>query len=224
MYCWISGMRVAASRCVTSTRKAFPLTLSIPPKTQCPSCQRPRLYFLLPNFDSSISTSTPGPPIMTGCLWRYSAHTSLIKLYQSTAVFCEIYSREMSMYTWLYNVATCIYLYCTIPLHVHPVLSSFYLAVSLSTTGVLGKWSFPGVGLSFQRRCLYGRMSPFDIPSVDIWSILPLGIWAVWQYDSHSHIHSHVMSVTVTSPCTISLTIACCSRHGICLHRSSLLS
>lgn len=84
----VSGISVAASLLVTSTRKEFPV---IPPNTQCPSTSRPLLYFLLPNFDSSISTSIPGPPICTGWSMKYWAHTSLTKLNQSTAVAVEIY-------------------------------------------------------------------------------------------------------------------------------------
>ena len=89
MYCWIRGNSVAASLCSTSTRKHSPVTLSIPPNTQCPSTIRPRLYFLLPNLLSSISTSAPGPPITAGWSIKYCAHTSLIKLYQSTAVWSD---------------------------------------------------------------------------------------------------------------------------------------
>ena len=50
--------------------------------TQCPSTTLPRLYFLLPNFDSSISTILLGPPIVTGWSKKYCPHTSLQKLYQ----------------------------------------------------------------------------------------------------------------------------------------------
>ena len=127
MYFLIIGMRVAESLLSTSTKKHFSVTLSIPPKTQCPSVYlqcvtynvlhtymhthihthnthtsihthtqhthtyKPLLYFLFPNFDSSISTSMPGPPILQGLSTKYCAQTSLMKLYQSTAVCTEIF-------------------------------------------------------------------------------------------------------------------------------------
>ena len=73
----------------TSTMKAFLVPLSTPPKTQCPSTTLPRLYFLLPNFDSSI---LPGPPIVTGWSIKYWLHTSLQKLYQSTTTRWETFT------------------------------------------------------------------------------------------------------------------------------------
>jgi hypothetical protein len=55
--------------------KDFSLSLSVPPNTQCPSCRQPQLYLLRENLHHSISTSISGPPVTTGSIVKYSAHT-----------------------------------------------------------------------------------------------------------------------------------------------------
>ena len=84
------GKSVAASLEGTIFRNILPVPRSIPPRTHLPSIRRPRLYFRFPNFASSISTTFPGPPIFSFLLLRYSAQTSLQKLYQSITVFFEM--------------------------------------------------------------------------------------------------------------------------------------
>ncbi len=72
---------------------------SLPPNTHCPSTLRPRLYFLLPIFVSSISTSTPRPPICCDFFRTISSQTSLQKLDQSTIV-AELTPTSCIMYCW----------------------------------------------------------------------------------------------------------------------------
>lgn len=61
---------------VTVVKKTFlSSVLSTPPTTQTPSTRAPRWYFLLPNFDSSISTMIPGPPNIANILVIYIVHT-----------------------------------------------------------------------------------------------------------------------------------------------------
>uniref|UniRef100_A0A8D8TK76 Uncharacterized protein n=1 Tax=Cacopsylla melanoneura TaxID=428564 RepID=A0A8D8TK76_9HEMI len=78
----------------TGTRKNFlGLFLSIPPKIHCPSITLPTLYFLLPNFPSSISTITPSPPNFSELFFR--AQSKVISLKndnQSTMVFDDRFS------------------------------------------------------------------------------------------------------------------------------------
>ena len=74
--CWMSGRSVAASRLLFGhwTRMQLPgLPRSTIPRYHFPSTYNPLWYFLCINFDSSISTSTPGPPIG----WRLSSITAV---------------------------------------------------------------------------------------------------------------------------------------------------
>ena len=87
---------------------ALPVMRSIPPNTQCPSCHRPRLYFLRPNLDSSISSSIPSPPITIGFCSRYWAQTSRIKLYQSTAVGSDICMERVPAFHVMSCVCACV--------------------------------------------------------------------------------------------------------------------
>ena len=75
-------MRVCAERSVTVVKKHLGglESLSTPPKTQQPSTRLPRLYFLLPNLLSSISTTLPGPPIGSDCCSSTTEQTSRQKL------------------------------------------------------------------------------------------------------------------------------------------------
>ena len=84
MKCLITGMRVSLDRFGTGMRNDRLDSRSTPPNTHWPSTRFPRLYFprkpwemwlslrrttvqlvylRLPNLDSSISTTIPGPPI-----------------------------------------------------------------------------------------------------------------------------------------------------------------
>ena len=99
MYCWMIGSRVCLLLSGTTVIKALGVPLSIPPNTQCPSTERPRLYLRFPNFDSSISTIFPGPPIMIGCARKYSAQTSLKKLNQSMATLLDIFTSAAASVT-----------------------------------------------------------------------------------------------------------------------------
>ena len=64
MYFCIIGIKVFFFLLSTGTMKIFDLSFfSLPLKTHLPSTCHPLLYFLFPNFNSSISTSTPKPPI-----------------------------------------------------------------------------------------------------------------------------------------------------------------
>ena len=92
MYCWMLESTVCLLLSGTTVIKALGVPLSIPPNTLCPSTERPRLYLRFPNFDSSISTTFPGPPIVIGCARKYSAQTSLKKLNQSMATLLDIFT------------------------------------------------------------------------------------------------------------------------------------
>ena len=61
------GRSISASLCSTVLKNDLLLSRSIPPNTHTPSTFLPRWYFLFPNFDSSISTVFPGPPILVLC-------------------------------------------------------------------------------------------------------------------------------------------------------------
>ena len=76
------GIKVATERSVTGVKKHFGrlLSHSIPPNTHTPSTRFPRLYSRFPNFDSSISTILPGPPIGSDCFWRRVVQTSRKKI------------------------------------------------------------------------------------------------------------------------------------------------
>lgn len=80
------GKRVSLLRSSTGTTKHLFETLSTPPNTHWPSTACPRLYFRRPIFDSSISTTMPGPPICILCWNELKRTTSLQKLFQSTPV------------------------------------------------------------------------------------------------------------------------------------------
>ena len=83
---------VCASLCCTYTRKLSPVNLSVPPNTQCPSTYRPRLYLRRPNLLSSISSSIPGPSILTGSSTKYWAQTSWMKLYRLSCTLVLLYN------------------------------------------------------------------------------------------------------------------------------------
>ena len=101
----------------------FSVNLSIPPNTQCPSCHQPWLYFLLLNFESSISTSIPRPQICTRLSMKYLAQTCRTKSYQSTAVGMDICwkKNEHAVY-WSHYFGTLLYL--QFPLHINRGCSS----------------------------------------------------------------------------------------------------
>ena len=101
-YFLIRGSNVSRLRLATGTKKLLLLSSSMPPKTHWPSTRRPRLYFLLPNFDSSIWTRFPTPPIGAARSKTISKHSSLWKLYQSTVV-------------WLLNSISCDKYVCGTP-------------------------------------------------------------------------------------------------------------
>ena len=63
MWARMMGKSVFLSLCPTGTRKQAFVWRQMPSKTHCPSMQRPRLNFGLPNLDSSMSTVKPGPSI-----------------------------------------------------------------------------------------------------------------------------------------------------------------
>lgn len=63
--------------------------------------QLPLWYFRFPNFDSSICTRTPGPPIGEDLFIMISSHSSLQKLSQSTAVRQEISICLMISFCWI---------------------------------------------------------------------------------------------------------------------------
>ena len=60
----LDEMEVCGS--ISVPRSNLLLFIRSPPKHQVTSNYLPRLYFLFPNLLSSISTSTPGPPMMDG--------------------------------------------------------------------------------------------------------------------------------------------------------------
>jgi len=61
---WMFALRVSALRsCTLTANMHLSGLISTPPTTQTPSTQCPRLYFRLPNLESSISTMIPSLPI-----------------------------------------------------------------------------------------------------------------------------------------------------------------
>ena len=91
---WIHSLMTSKStsdpRLGTGTRKQFFEPRSKPPKTHCPSSHLPLLYFRLPNFASSISTTTPGPPRTFDSFDNQKIQTSRQKELQSITVGWEI--------------------------------------------------------------------------------------------------------------------------------------
>src|ERR1700744_2550660 len=74
--------------------KQMPVSLSTPPNTHLPSTRFPRLYFLFPNLDSSISTVRPGPPKGSALCTIPSNVTSRQNDDQSTTVAVETSTNE----------------------------------------------------------------------------------------------------------------------------------
>lgn len=91
MCCRIISSSVALSHLLfgNATRKVCRVSWYIPPNIHCPSINLPRWYFVLSNFDSSISTVTSGPP--TG--WPVC---SFDRLHNSTKN-----SLQWFLWTWL---------------------------------------------------------------------------------------------------------------------------
>ena len=67
-----TGNRVSASHLSTATKKPSFISVSSPPKTHWVLTTSPTLCLCHTNTDSSISTTCPGPPILKGCLTKYS--------------------------------------------------------------------------------------------------------------------------------------------------------
>lgn len=100
VYFWIKWPRVPALLSGTSTRKQFPLPLSISPNTHWPSRHNPLWYFLWKNLDSSISTIFGSPfswnPQFAGKILQSFSHTILETLNHSAMVCVEPGSRSAS--------------------------------------------------------------------------------------------------------------------------------
>ena len=77
---------VCSERSATGINTAFSVPCSLRPKTQWPSCQRPRWNFLCMKFDSSISTTELLPAIWMGWSTHHIAQISRIWSNQFTIV------------------------------------------------------------------------------------------------------------------------------------------
>jgi hypothetical protein len=70
--------------------RAWLTQLGLGSGTQQLSTRQPQLYFLRENLHHSISTSISGPPVTTGSIVKYSAHTSRISC---TSWQCLLYRK-----------------------------------------------------------------------------------------------------------------------------------
>lgn len=102
------SVNVSALLSGTSTKKHFPDSLSIPPKTQCPSRHCPLWYLRWKNLDSSISTVfetifSSRPPSIVGWSIKNCSQTSRQNEYQSTIVWVEVSGicASKAVFSWL---------------------------------------------------------------------------------------------------------------------------
>ncbi|CAI6352801.1 unnamed protein product [Macrosiphum euphorbiae] len=82
----IIGNNVFSDKSGTHATKHSFVSQHMPPNTHCCGSIRPALFLRLTNKLSSISTIQPTPPILESPREIFHTQTSLIKLFQSTAV------------------------------------------------------------------------------------------------------------------------------------------
>ena len=118
MYFCIIGLNVFFFLLSIGTMKTFDLSFfSLLPKTHLPSNCHPLLYFFFPNFDSSISTFTLGPPIgsvMHRTVKKKNCIPHMYSLYVFPTCICIMYSSHVFL-TCIHNVYSVNFTYVYIP-------------------------------------------------------------------------------------------------------------
>ena len=88
----------------TVAKKHVLISISMPPKTHCPSTCRPLWYFLFPNLLSSISTTTPSPLSIHCFFLNWNAHFTTIfrnnSWFSSTLIMTSYTKPGCYEYSW----------------------------------------------------------------------------------------------------------------------------